>query len=222
MDRNGGCVHRNTQANQWRQRHAAGDVLLVRYADDSVMGFQYEGEARCFLAAMRKRLANFKLELYSDKTRLIRFGRYAAQQCRERKAQKPETFDFLGPTHCRAQTSGNFLLVRVTSKKRTRASPAAIRDALMRRRHQPVPVIGKWLNRVIGGYLNYHAVPTASARYRPYLSDALGNLVLAGVAVLAGVKSISVGFDEEPGRFILVHRARCTLPPHASAPRMGH
>lgn len=83
-------------AHQWRQRRAAGDVILVRYADDSVMGFQYEGEARRFLAAMRERLAKFKLELHPDKTRLIRFGRFAVQQCRERGMGKPETFDFLG------------------------------------------------------------------------------------------------------------------------------
>ena len=87
-------------AHQWRQRHAAGDVILVRYADDSAMGFQYEGVARRFLAAMRERLAKFKLELHPDKTRLIPFGRYAAQRCRERGTGKPETFDFLGFTHC--------------------------------------------------------------------------------------------------------------------------
>lgn len=158
-------------AHQWRQRHAAGDFILVRYADDSVMGFQYEGEARRFLAAMRERLAKFKLELHPDKTRLIRFGRYAAQQCREREAGKPGTFDFLGFTHCCGQASGNFLLVRMTIKKRMRATLAAIRETLMRRRHEPVPVIGRWLNKVIRGYLNYHAVPTNMYRLSGFLSE---------------------------------------------------
>lgn len=158
-------------AHQWRQRHAAGDVILVRYADDSVMGFQYEGEARRFLAAMRARLAKFKLELHPDKTRLIRFGRFAARQCREREARKPETFDFLGFTHCCSKESANFHIVRLTIKKRMRASLAVIRETLMRRRHEPVPVVGRWLNRVIKGYLNYHAVPTNMYRLSGFLSE---------------------------------------------------
>lgn len=158
-------------AHQWRQRHAAGDVILVRYADDSVMGFQYEADARRFLAAMRVRLAKFKLELHPDKTRLIRFGRYAAQQCRERGIGKPETFDFLGFTHCCGQHGGSFWIVRLTIKKRMRASLAAIRETLMRRRHEPVPGVGRWLNRVIQGYLNYHAVPGNMHRLSGFLSE---------------------------------------------------
>ena len=158
-------------AHQWRQRHAVGDVILVRYADDSVMGFQYEGEAKRFLAAMRVRLAKFKLELHPDKTRLIRFGRYAAQQCRERGARKPETFDFLGFTHCCGQSRSGFFIVRLTIKKRMRASLAAIRETLMRRRHEPVPVVGRWLGRVIKGYFNYHAVPGNMHRLSGFLSE---------------------------------------------------
>lgn len=158
-------------AHQWRQRHAVGDVILVRYADDSVMGFQYEGDAKRFLAAMRVRLAKFKLELHPDKTRLIRFGRYAAQQCRERGARKPETFDFLGFTHCCGQSRSGFFIVRLTIKKRMRASLAAIREALMRRRHEPVPAVGRWLGRVIKGYLNYHAVPGNMHRLSGFLSE---------------------------------------------------
>jgi RNA-directed DNA polymerase len=146
-------------AHQWRRRHAEGDVILVRYADDSVMGFQYEGEARRFLALLRKRLATFGLELHPDKTRLIRFGRYAAQQRRERGQGKPETFDFLGFTHCCGRSSRGFKLVRLTTKKRMRATLASIRETLMRRRHEPVPVVGRWLGCVIRGYFNYHAVP---------------------------------------------------------------
>ena len=158
-------------AHQWRQRRAAGDVILVRYADDSVMGFQYEGEARRFLAAMRERLAKFKLELHPDKTRLIRFGRFAAQQCRERGMGKPETFDFLGFTHCCGRNSGGFTIVRLTIKKRMRATLAAIRATLVRRRHEPVPVVGRWLRRVVNGYFNYHAVPGNKRRLSGFLSE---------------------------------------------------
>lgn len=158
-------------AHQWRNRYATGDVILIRYADDSVMGFQYEGEAKRFLSAMRSRLAKFKLELHPDKTRLIRFGRYAAQRCRERGIRKPESFDFLGFTHCCGQYSGGFKLVRLTIKKRMRASLAALRETLMRRRHEPVPVIGKWLGRVIRGYFNYYAVPGNMCRLSGFLSE---------------------------------------------------
>jgi RNA-directed DNA polymerase len=158
-------------AHQWRQRKAAGDVILVRYADDSVMGFQYEGVARRFLAAMRERLAKFKLELHPDKTRLIQFGRYAAQRCRERGTGKPETFDFLGFTHCCGQYSGGFKIVRLTIKKRMRATLAAVRETLMRRRHEPIPVLGRWLGRVVRGYFNYYAVPDNMCRLNSFRSE---------------------------------------------------
>lgn len=161
----------DTWVHQWRGRHAEGDVIVVRYADDSVMGFQYEGEAKRFLAAMRERLAQFKLELHPDKTRLIRFGRFAVKQCRERGIRKPETFDFLGFTHCCGRSRSGLLIVRLTIKKRMRASLAAIRATLMRRRHEPVPVVGKWLNRVIRGYLNYYAVPGNMRRLSGFLSE---------------------------------------------------
>jgi len=146
---------------QWRTRHAKGDVIIVRYADDSVMGFQYEGEAQRFLQALRERLAQFGLQLHPEKTRLIRFGRYAARNCRERGIRKPETFDFLGFTHCcgRRRNDGGFKIVRLTIKKRMRTTLAAIRGTLMRRRHEPVAVVGRWLRQVLQGYLNYHAVP---------------------------------------------------------------
>ncbi|CAM2194946.1 RNA-directed DNA polymerase [Paraburkholderia kururiensis] len=148
-------------AHQWRNRHAAGDVVIVRYADDSVLGFQYEGEARRFLRALQERLTQFGLQLHPDKTRLIRFGRYAAEHCRARGLGKPETFDFLGFTHCCSTRHGSdkFKIVRLTIKKRMRATLAAIRKTLMRRRHDPVPVTGRWLRRVLQGYLNYYAVP---------------------------------------------------------------
>ena len=158
-------------AHQWRGRHANGNVILVRYADDSVMGFQYEGEARRFLAAMRNRLAKFKLELHPDKTRLIRFGRFAAQDCRERGMRKPETFDFLGFTHCCGRYGGGFKIVRLTVKKRMRVTLAAIRQTLMRRRHEPIPVVGRWLSRVVKGYFNYYAVPGNMRRLNSFRTE---------------------------------------------------
>ena len=135
------------------------------------MGLQYEGEARRFLAVMRERLAKFKLELHPDKTRLIRFGRFAVQHCRERGLGKPETFDFLGFTHCCGRNSRGCMIVRLTIKKWMRATLAAIRETLMRRRHERVPVVGKWLGRVIKGYLNYHAVPGNMCRLSGFLSE---------------------------------------------------
>ena len=108
---------------------------------------------------MRERLAKFKLELHPDKTRLIQFGRYAAERRRKLGLGKPETFDFLGFTHCCGQHSGGFKIVRLTVKKRMRATLADIRKALMRRRHEPVPIVGRWIGRVVQGYFNYYAVP---------------------------------------------------------------
>ena len=145
---------------QWRQRHARGQVIAVRYADDSVFGFKSETTARQFLAAMQDRLAKFGLTLHAKKTRLIEFGRFAANNRKRRGQDKPETFDFLGFTHCCSTTrQGLFQVRRLTVKKRMRAKIAEIRVELMRRRHQPIAVVGKWLNRVVRGYLNYHAVP---------------------------------------------------------------
>jgi RNA-directed DNA polymerase len=157
---------------QWRRRKAVGEVIAVRYADDSVLGFQYEGEAKRFLAAMRERFAQFGLALHPDKTRLLRFGRYALRQRQERGEGKPETFDFLGFTHCCGQNrTGGFKLIRLTIKKRMRATLAAIRQSLMRRRHEPVPVVGRWVQRVVSGYLNYHAVPGNLHRLNGFRSE---------------------------------------------------
>lgn len=145
---------------QWRSRHARGQVIAVRYADDSVFGFKSETTARQFLAAMQDRLVKFGLTLHAKKTRLIEFGRFAASTRKRRGQDKPETFDFLGFTHCCSTTrAGLFQVRRLTVKKRMRAKIAQVRVDLMRRRHQPIAVVGKWLNRVVQGYLNYHAVP---------------------------------------------------------------
>ncbi|WP_337994107.1 reverse transcriptase domain-containing protein [Pseudomonas shahriarae] len=146
-------------ARQWRQRHARGDVIVVRYADDSVVGFRTQWQAQQFLVQLQERLARF-VSLNASKTRLIEFGRFAARNRRKRGLGKPETFDFLGFTHCCSPNrSGGFQILRLTVKKRMRATLLAIRDELKRRRHEPVRVVGQWLNRVVSGYFNYHAVP---------------------------------------------------------------
>lgn len=146
--------------HQWRGRHARGTVSVVRYADDSVFGFKNEWDANRFLAAMQERLDKFGLTLNEKKTRLIEFGRFAVRNRKRRSQAKPETFDFLGFTHCCATNrQGQFQVKRLTVKKRMRAKIAEIRAELMRRRHQPVAVVGKWVNRVVQGYINYHAVP---------------------------------------------------------------
>jgi group II intron reverse transcriptase/maturase len=162
----------DTWAHHWRKHHAHGDVILVRYADDSVLGFQYEGEAKRFLAAMAERFAKFGLALHPEKTRLIEFGRYAADNRRQRGQGRPETFDFLGFTHCCSKSrKGWFKILRLTVKKRMQATLAAIRDTLRRRRHEPVATVGKWLKRVVQGYFNYHAVPDNLKRLEGFRSE---------------------------------------------------
>jgi len=147
-------------AHQWRKTKAGGDIVVIRYADDSVMGFQFEDEATRFLAALQERLAKFGLTLHPEKTRLIEFGRYAAIRRERRDSGAPETFDFLGFTHCCSQTRGGwFTILRLTVKKRMRATLVKIREALKRRRHEPIAMLGEWLRRVVQGYFNYHAVP---------------------------------------------------------------
>ena len=150
----------DTWAHHWRTHHASGHVIVVRYADDSVIGFQYEDEAKRFLEAMKERFAKFGLELHPQKTRLIEFGRYAEVRRKKRGLGKPETFDFLGFTHCCSKTrKGEFKILRLTIKKRLRATLADIREKLKRKRHEPIAQVGAWLTRVLRGYFNYHAVP---------------------------------------------------------------
>jgi group II intron reverse transcriptase/maturase len=146
--------------NQWRQRHARGEVIVVRYADDFVMGFQYQEDAQRFLEALRKRLAKFSLELHPEKTRLIEFGRFAAERREKRGAGKPETFNFLGFTHgCGKTRKGAFTIKRKSIAKRLRAKLHEIKEQLVRCMHRPVVEIGKWLRSVVQGWMNYHAVP---------------------------------------------------------------
>ena len=148
-------------AERWRRRAAAGDMILVRYADDIVVGFEHEADARRFWDAMRARLGEFALSLHPDKTRLIEFGRLAAGKRARRGLGKPETFAFLGFTFiCGRSRQGRFLLCRKTRRDRMRARLKEIKEELRRRLHQPIPEQGKWLRQVVAGFFNYHAVPT--------------------------------------------------------------
>jgi group II intron reverse transcriptase/maturase len=147
-------------AGWWRRRRAHGDVIIVRFADDFIVGFEHEQDAQRFLAELRERFARFGLELHPDKTRLIEFGRFAAERRRARGLGKPETFDFLGFTHlCAKMKTGRFWVKRITISKRMRAKLREVNDQLKRRRHQPIPVQGQWLRSVVGGHLAYYAVP---------------------------------------------------------------
>ncbi len=147
-------------AHQWRRRDAHGDVVIVRFADDYIVGFEHRDDAERFLADLRDRLAKFSLELAPEKTRLIEFGRHAARDRRARGLGKPETFAFLGFTHICAKTKGGrFMLKRVTISKRMQAKLGEVKTELMRRRHLPVPEQGKWLASVVRGHLAYYAVP---------------------------------------------------------------
>lgn len=132
----------------------------MRYADDSVVGFRTQWQAQQFLVQLQERLTRFGLSLNASKARLIEFGRFAARNRRKRGLGKPERFDFLGFTHCcSSNRSGGFQILRLTLKKRMRATLLAIRDELKRRRHESVHVAGQWLTQVVRGYFNYHAVP---------------------------------------------------------------
>jgi RNA-directed DNA polymerase len=150
-------------AERWRRREATGDMIIVRYADDIIVGFEHEDDARRFLEAMRERLDKFALSLHPDKTRLIEFGRFAAANRARRGLGKPESFKFLGFTHiCAKSRRGYFLLKRKSRRDRMRAKLKAIKQELQRRMHLPIPVQGKWLGQVVNGFFNYHAVPTNS------------------------------------------------------------
>ena len=150
-------------AKAWRTRYATGDMIIIRFADDVVVGFQHEGDARRFQDELRQRLAKFNLELAADKTRLIEFGRFAADNRRRRGLGRPETFAFLGFVHiCSTTSSGGFLLRRHTMAQRMRTKLRELNVELKRRRHLPLDVQGAWLASVVRGYYGYHAVPTNS------------------------------------------------------------
>ncbi len=145
----------------WRKHHATGDVIIVRYADDIVAGFENRADAERFLHDWKDRLQKFGLELHPDKTRLIEFGRHAAENRKLRGESKPEVFNFLGFTHMCGKTrkTGRFIVKRKTIRKRLSGKLGELKEELRRRWHQPVAEVGKWLRSVVQGYFNYHAVP---------------------------------------------------------------
>ena len=148
-------------ADVWRRKVAKGDVIIVRYADDTALGFQHRADAVRFLKDLKERLAKFGLELHPEKTRLIEFGRYAARDRQQRGVGKPETFNFLGFTHyCgRRHKTDTFTVWRITAKKRVAAKLKTIKVELHRRMHARPSEVGAWLRKVVNGYYQYHAVP---------------------------------------------------------------
>jgi RNA-directed DNA polymerase len=147
-------------AQRWRCTKATGDMIVVRFADDTIVGFEHEQEAKAFLQDLHERLRAFELALHPDKTRLIRFGRQAAKQRASLGEGKPETFDFLGFTHfcTRSRTWGTFVIGRKTIKKRMRAKLKAIKVELRKRMHDPIAKTGEWVQQMLQGHLNYYAV----------------------------------------------------------------
>ena len=156
-------------AERWRRHEATGDMILMRYADDIVVGFEHEGDARRFWDDMRKRFEEFSLSLNPDKTRLIEFGRFAAERRAHRGFGKPETFNFLGFTFiCERNSRGQFLVKRTTRRDRMQATLRRIKEELRRRMHEPIPEQGAWLKQVVRGFFAYHAVPTNGPALRAF------------------------------------------------------
>jgi group II intron reverse transcriptase/maturase len=156
----------------WRRRHAHGDVIIVRFADDFIIGFEDEQDARQMLAELQQRFTKFGLQLHPEKTRLIEFGRNAAWKRRRQGLGKPETFDFLGFTHiCGKTRKGRFMLKRITIAKRMRAKLRQVKVELKRRRHLPIPEQGQWLRSVVQGHLNYYAVPGNTETVRQFCTQ---------------------------------------------------
>jgi group II intron reverse transcriptase/maturase len=146
---------------QWRRKHARGEVIVVRWADDFIVGFQHRDEAMRFLDELRQRFAQFGLELHAEKTRLIEFGPFAAEQRRRRGQGKPETFDFLGFTHicAKKRSNGRFTVLRQTMRKRLQGKLKELKFELRRRLHAPIPEVGQWLRSVLLGHMRYYGVP---------------------------------------------------------------
>ena len=149
---------------QWRQRQARGDVIVVRFADDFIVGFQHESDAERFLTELRERFRKFNLELHPDKTRLLEFGPFAAEQRRRGGRGKPETFNFLGFAHIcgKKRSNGRFTVMRQTMRTRLQAKLSAVKAELRRRWHDPIPAVGQWLRSVVGGHIRYYGVPMNS------------------------------------------------------------
>jgi RNA-directed DNA polymerase len=150
-------------AHQWRKKKARGEVIVVRFADDILMGFQYRADAERFRRELEERMGRFKLELHPEKTRLMEFGRFAAENRKKRGEGKPETFDFLGFTHiCGKKRNGKFTVLRKTIRKRMTAKLKEVKANLKACMHDPVPVVGKWLASVLRGHYQYYGVPRNS------------------------------------------------------------
>jgi RNA-directed DNA polymerase len=144
----------------WRQKQVHGDMIVVRFADDIVLGFQYKSDAERFREELAQRLRKFRLELHPEKTRLVEFGSYAAVNRQRRGQGKPETFAFLGFTHiCGKTRSGRFTVLRQTIRQRLQAKLDEVKTELKRRLHDPIPEVGKWLGAVVRGHLQYYGVP---------------------------------------------------------------
>jgi hypothetical protein len=158
------CLHYalDLWVEQWRRRNGHGDIIIVRYADDFVLGFEHHRDAQRFLKELRERLAGFKLELHPEKTRLLRFGRFASAQCKERgESGAPPTFNFLGLTHCcSCSRQGKFLLQRHTMRTRLTAKLREVKLELRRRLHDSIADQGEWLGAVLRGHYAYYGVPT--------------------------------------------------------------
>lgn len=152
-------------ADKWRKQAGRGDVIIVRYADDIVVGFQYRSDAEQFQQEMTERLGRFKLELHADKTRLIEFGRFAADNRKERSEGKPETFNFLGFTHmCGKTRKGKFTVLRQTIQKKMLRKLQELKEELRKRMHWAIPEVGKWLKVVLLGHYRYYGVPNNSRK----------------------------------------------------------
>ena len=136
-------------------------MIVVRFADDIVLGFQYKSDAERFWKELAERMGKFRLELHPEKTRLLEFGRFAAENRKRRGQGKPETFDFLGFTHIcmKKRSNGWFTVLRQTSRKRLQAKLGEVKTELQRRRHHPVPEVGRYLRSVVGGHYRYYGVP---------------------------------------------------------------
>ena len=161
--------------HRWRKKQALGEMIIVRYADDAVLGFEHREEAERFLEQLRERLQKFGLELHSEKTRLIEFGRYAAERRKKRGEGKPETFNFLGFTHICGTNhkTGHFIVHRKTIGKRMAAKLKEVRAKLRQRLHASPQTTGKWLAQVVRGYFQYHAVPGNWARLKAFRNEVL-------------------------------------------------
>jgi hypothetical protein len=146
---------------EWGRKHARGDLMVVRFADDIVLGFQYRSEAEQFFTELAARMRKFGLELHPDKTRLVEFGRFAARDRQRRGEGKPETFAFLGFTHIcgKGEKSGRFMVRRQTMRQRLQAKLSEVKAQLRRRLHDPVPEVGKWLGAVVTGHNRYYGLP---------------------------------------------------------------